>query len=479
MPSELLSIAIGIAAAALIALAACLAARARVLRRVDELERASAARSDALQARLREQERLRHADHGALLQLLERRLGEAATAQAHTTARLGNALATRIEALKAEVSGQLGAGHGHTVRALGELQARFERRQGEALASLNDALNLGTRNLDARLGAALARSSAELGARVDALTRRTDAHLDAIGARVDKRLSDGFEKTTATFNDVLTRLALIDEAQKKITELSGNVVSLQEVLADKRSRGAFGEVQLNALVANVMPPSAYALQYTLGNGRRVDCMLFLPQPTGAIAIDSKFPLESFQRMTDLASDEAQRRAAERRFRTDVRAHIKDIAERYIVPGETSDGAIMFIPAEAVFAEIQAHQPEVVQEAHRARVWMASPTTLVAILNTARAVLKDDATRKQMHVIRRHLAELARDFDRFRERMDRLAAHMDQANRDVQQVHTSARKLSARFDVIEKVELEGESLPEGEALPQGAADARAGEATGSG
>jgi DNA recombination protein RmuC len=184
-------------------------------------------------------------------------------------------------------------------------------------------------------------------------------------------------------------------------------------------------------------------------------------------------------MTDLASDEAQRRAAERRFRTDVRAHIKDIAERYIVPGETSDGAIMFIPAEAVFAEIQAHQPEVVQEAHRARVWMASPTTLVAILNTARAVLKDDATRKQMHVIRRHLAELARDFDRFRERMDRLAAHMDQANRDVQQVHTSARKLSARFDVIEKVELEGEPLPDGETLPEGAADARANEATGSG
>jgi DNA recombination protein RmuC len=238
-------------------------------------------------------------------------------------------------------------------------------------------------------------------------------------------------------------------------------------------------VQLNALVANVMPPSAYALQHTLGNGRRVDCMLFLPQPTGAIAIDSKFPLESFQRMTDIASDEAQRRGAERRFRADVRAHIKDIAERYIVPGETSDGAIMFIPAEAVFAEIHAHQSEVVQEAHRARVWMASPTTLVAILNTARAVLKDDATRKQMHVIRRHLAELARDFDRFRERMDRLAVHIDQANRDVQQVHTSARKLSARFDVIEKVELEGETLPEGNSLPEGATGVRAGEATGSG
>jgi len=266
---------------------------------------------------------------------------------------------------------------------------------------------------------------------------------------------------------VLKRLALIDEAQKKITELSSNVVSLQEVLADKRSRGAFGEVQLNALIANVLPAQSYALQHQLSNGRQVDCMLFLPEPSGNLAIDSKFPLESYQRMTDISLAESDRLKAERQFKQDVRKHISDISERYIIPGETADSALMFIPAEAIFAEIQDHHPDLVDVSHQTRVFLVSPTTLMAILNTARAVIKDDATRKQVHIIQEHLRMLAKDFSRFQTRMDKLASHIDQAQKDVSEVHISARKISGRFEKIEQVELEsapGDALESGDGAP---------------
>ncbi|NOQ68771.1 MAG: DNA recombination protein RmuC, partial [Gammaproteobacteria bacterium] len=237
-----------------------------------------------------------------------------------------------------------------------------------------------------------------------------------------------------------------------IDELSSNVVSLQEVLTDKRSRGAFGEVQMAGLIRNVMPEGSYALQHTLSNGMRVDCIMFLPDPTGHIAIDSKFPLDSFQKMMDDEASESDRLAAEKQFRLDIKKHIKDIADKYIIKDETADGAIMFIPAEAVFAEIHAHQPKLVDEAQRARVWMVSPTTLMAVLTTARAVLKDSATRKQVHVIQKHLVSLAKDFDRFRKRMDNLSKHIQQANNDVKDVHISATKISSRFEKIEKVEI---------------------------
>jgi DNA recombination protein RmuC len=281
--------------------------------------------------------------------------------------------------------------------------------------------------------------------------------LNDISGQVEHRLNKGFEKTTETFTDVVKRLALIDEAQKRITELSSNVVSLQEVLTDKRSRGAFGEVQMAGLISNVMPEGSYALQHTLSNSTRVDCMMFLPEPTGHIAIDSKFPLDSFQKMMDNDATDADRLSAEKQFRLDIKKHIKDISEKYIIEGETADGAIMFIPAEAVFAEIHAHQPKLVDEAQRARVWMVSPTTLMAILTTARAVLKDSATRKQVHVIQEHLINLSKDFDRFRKRMDNLSKHIQQANKDVEEVNISATKISGRFEKIEKVEIKKESV----------------------
>ena len=333
---------------------------------------------------------------------------------------------------------------------------QFEQRQNEASNSLNEGLWKNMQTMQTQLANTLNQNTQELGQRFEQLTKQTDQRLSAISNQVDKRLADGFEKTTATFSDVIKRLALIDEAQKKITELSGNVVSLQEILADKRSRGAFGEVQLNSLIKNILPESGFSFQHTLSNGTRVDCLLLLPKPTGNVAVDAKFPLESFRKMTDIELANSDRQQATRQFKTDIKKHIRDIASKYILQNETSDGAMMFIPAEAVFAEIQAHHPDLVELAHRSHVWMVSPTTLWAILNTARAVLKDAATREQVDLIQEHLGLLAEDFDRFKTRMNGLAKHIEQAHEDVQQVNTSARKISARFDQIERVELD-ESL----------------------
>jgi DNA recombination protein RmuC len=304
--------------------------------------------------------------------------------------------------------------------------------------------------IERRLGDLQTRLAADAGA----LRAELATQLGEIGGRVDQRLAEGFEKTTETFGRVLSHLARIDEAQKRITELSSNVVSLKEILGDKRSRGALGETQLAALVRNLLPEGSFSLQHTLPNGTRVDCLLRLPAPTGDVPIDAKFPLESYRQMTGADAAERDRQLAAQRFRQDVRRHVEDIAYKYLLPGETADGAVMFIPAEAVFAEIHARFPDLVEDSHRRRVWMASPTTLMAILTTALAVLKDDATRRQVHVIRAHLRELADDFTRFQQRMDSLARHIAQAHQDVDQVATSARRITGRFGRIERVELEG-------------------------
>ncbi len=235
--------------------------------------------------------------------------------------------------------------------------------------------------------------------------------------------------------------------------LTGSVVSLQELLGDKRSRGAFGEVQLEALVRNVLPVAAFEMQYTLSTGARVDCVLRLPEPTGLVAVDSKFPLENYHRMLAADANDVERALAQKQFRLDVKKHVDDISKKYIIAGETSDGAVMFVPAEAVFAEIHAYHAEVVDYANAKRVWIVSPTTLMAVLNTARAVLKDVETRKQIHIIKDELGKLGKDFGRFDERMKKLATHIRQAHDDAQEVETSSRRITQRFQTIERVELE--------------------------
>jgi DNA recombination protein RmuC len=234
--------------------------------------------------------------------------------------------------------------------------------------------------------------------------------------------------------------------------LTVNMVSLQDLLGDKKSRGAFGEVQLEGLVRNALPPDSFAMQHTFETGARVDCALFLPEPTGTVAVDSKFPLENYHKMFDNSLSEASQNMAEKQFKADIKKHVDDIASKYIIPNVTSDGAVMFIPAEAVFAEIHAYHPDIIDYAMNKRVWVVSPTTLMAVLNTARAVLKDVEMRKQVHIIKDELGKLAKDFERFDSRMKKLADNIRQAHENTQQLHISSQKISRRFAQIERAEL---------------------------
>jgi DNA recombination protein RmuC len=342
-------------------------------------------------------------------------------------------------------------------RHLTESSERLRGAVAQELAETRDTLHALKLGLSESMHAYREAMLNRLSETTHTLNTRIDERLGEISGKVNERLDEGFRKTNETFTNVMARLATIDEAQKKIESLTGSVVSLQELLGDKRARGAFGEVQLEALVRNVLPASVYAMQATLSNGSRADCVLDLPAPTGKVAVDSKFPLENYHRMFAAEATELERAAARKQFRQDLRRHVDAIAGKYIIPGETSDGAVMFLPAEAVFAEVHAHHAEVVEYAMSRRIWIVSPTTLMAVLNTARAVLKDVETRRQVHVIKDCLGKLAADFSRFDERMRDLARHIKLAHDDVEKVQVSSSKITQRFAQIEAVEL-GEPEP---------------------
>ncbi len=456
---------------ALVLLAVMLTAQARLRREQRDIsgDQRAAVREvreelgdDVAQSRQQLQETV-NAGLMRLQDLLDQRIAALQRQALQDAAALKTELIERFEAQRKSIGDSLADGRlaqqresAHLREALEAALTRHrevsEQHQRDALKGQQEALTSGMAAMAKQVSSAFQTSSDELGKRVDGLTKTTDGRLKEISGQVEKRLTEGFEKTTETFTKVLEHLTRIDEAQKRITELSTNVVSLQEVLTDKRSRGAFGEVQLAGLIRNVMPEGSFHLQHTLSTGTRVDCLLTLPEPTGNVPIDAKFPLESFQQMMDNEAAETDRVRAARQFRLDIRKHIKDISEKYLIAGETADGAVMFLPAEAVFAEIHARFPELVEEAQRARVWLVSPTTLMAVLTTARAVLKDEATRKQVHIIQDHLRKLSEDFGRFQQRMDKLAVHIRQANDDVKLVNTSAKKISGRFKDIDQVEL---------------------------
>ena len=344
---------------------------------------------------------------------------------------------------------------------LGRMLGNFSQAISAQMGSIASVQNNQFETLRGAVEQRLERIQQDNAARLEQMRQTVDEKLNVtlnqISNRVSERLDEGFKKTNETFVNVMQRLATIDEAQKKIETLTGSVVSLQELLGDKRSRGAFGEVQLEALVRNVMPPGAFDMQYTLSTGVRVDCVLRLPEPTGLVCVDSKFPLENYKLMLDARATDAERALAQKAFRADVRKHVDAISSKYIIDNETSDGAVMFVPAEAVFAEIHAYHSEVVDYANGKRVWIVSPTTLMAVLNTARAVLKDVETRKQIHVIKEALGRLGQDFRRFDERMRKLADHIRQAHEDAADVQVSSRKISQQFQRIEAAELE--ALPE--------------------
>lgn len=433
--------------------------QSRLLRHLEEERQWNANGFDRVQELQRSQEKAvlgaltqAAADHHKELELLQRRL-------LVQVSRLYQSLERRFGEMQKHMSDDSGNLRVNLAEQLDRLHQTLEKNLGENRIAQQEGITRGMEGIGRQMLAGLETNAKEVGTRLERLADSTDHRLREISGQVEKRLSEGFDRTNETFGRVLEHLTRIDEAQRRITELSNNVVSLQEVLSDKRSRGAFGEVQLNSLVRNIMPESSFSLQHTLSNGNRADCVLFLPEPTGNIVVDSKFPLENYRRMTDIDAPDVERERAAVRFRIDIRRHIAAIADRYIIAGDTADGAMMFIPAESVFAEIHAHHPELVEEAWRRHIWLASPTTMMAILTTARAALKDAATREQIDLIQKHLNFLARDFGRFQERMERLSQHIRQANRDVEEAQLSARKISARFDRIEKVELDGLPLPD--------------------
>lgn len=369
--------------------------------------------------------------------------------------RMNSAAAENAERLRGSISQELQLNRD----ALEKLQLS----QGESLALTREAmLTQSAEQVRANqelIQSTLRNTTQQLTTAIESLTKSVDGRLEQISGKVTERLDEGFKKTNETFANVMARLATIDEAQKKIDGLTTNMVSLQELLGDKRSRGAFGEVQLEALVRNILPPSAYAFQQTLSNGNRVDCLLMLPEPTGNVAVDSKFPLENYHRMFAAELSEGDRAQALKQFKLDVKKHVDAISEKYIIPDETSDGAVMFVPAEAVFAEIHGHhQDDVVDYAMQKRVWIVSPTTMMAILNTARAVIKDVETRKQVHIIKDALSKLGKEFARFDTRMKKLADHIRLAHEDAEEVHVTSQKITRRFAQIEHVQLDESGVP---------------------
>lgn len=296
-----------------------------------------------------------------------------------------------------------------------------------------------------------------------ALAKTLDDRIADLGKRVGDNLQQSATESTKALGKLQERMAVIDAAQKNLTELSRDMVGLQDILSNKQARGAFGELQLGDLVANILPPSAYDMQVSLSNGRRVDCLLRMPNPPGPIAIDAKFPLESFHAL-QAAEDGQAKTAAERRFRTDVSKHVTDIAERYILPGETAEWAVMFLPSEAVFAELHAGFPDVIEKSFKAKVGIVSPTTMMATLNTVRAVLKDAKMREQAGLIQKEVATLMGDIGRLDDRVGKLHRHFDLANDDIRQIRISTEKIVSRGEKIDTIEFENGD--EGEGAPGG-------------
>lgn len=274
--------------------------------------------------------------------------------------------------------------------------------------------------------------------------------------RMRENLHGSTVKTTQSLTQLQERLATIDKAQTNIEKLSGDVLGLQDILSNKQTRGAFGEIQLNDIVSKALAPNAYNFQATLSNGKRADCLIHLPNPPGPIVIDSKFPLEAYEAIRAAQTND-QATIANRAMRTAVRAHIKAISEKYIIEGETADGALMFLPSEAVYAELHANFADVVREGFDARVWIVSPTTCMATLNTMRAVLKDARMQEQAGAIRKELGLLFKDVERLGSRVENLDRHFTQAGKDVEEIKISATKAGTRarrLDAFDFDELEG-------------------------
>ncbi len=289
----------------------------------------------------------------------------------------------------------------------------------------------------------------------NALNENIENKLLLINEKVNERIDQNFEKTNKTFNNILERLTKIDEAQKKIDSLSTEIVGLQSVLTDKKTRGIFGEVNLNYILSSVFGEgnkNIYDIQHTMSNGSIADSILFAPEPLGTICIDSKFPLENYERMTDRSLSNMEREAATKLFKNDVKKHIDAINSKYIIPGETADEAIMFLPAEAIFAEINAYHPELLKYSYEKRVWITSPTTLMSTLTIIQMILKNMERDKYAQIIHVELNRLSKEFVKYRERWDKLSRSIDTVTKDIKDINITTEKITKRFDSINSVDL---------------------------
>ena len=287
------------------------------------------------------------------------------------------------------------------------------------------------------------------------LSERIDNRIRYLNDKVNERLDDNFQKTNKTFTTVLERISRIDEAQKKIDILSTDIISLQGILTDKKTRGIFGEVNLRHILVNIFGDNndkIYKLQYKFDNDTIADCVLFAPEPLGVIAIDSKFPLENYQIMVDKNYDSNIRIKAEKMFKTDVKKHIDAINSKYIIPGVTSEQAIMFLPAEAIFAEINAYHSDLVDYAYKKKVWITSPTTLISTLTTIQVIMKNIERDKYTKIIHQELMLLDDEFKRYKDRWDKLYRSIETVSKDVKDIHTTTDKITKRFNSINQVEI---------------------------
>ncbi len=321
-------------------------------------------------------------------------------------------------------------------RNLGGLEARVQ--------SLSD----GQQQLSGGLAQVVDLQSKTQAQMLQAMERR----LEEVQKGMSETLHGTSTRTARSLGELQQKLEQIDRAQAKIEKLSGDVLGLQDILSNKQTRGAFGEIQLNDIVSKALPSDSYAFQATLSNGKRADCLIHLPKPPGPIVIDSKFPLEAYEALRAAKTAQETQDAA-RAFRTSVRGHIKAISERYILEGETADGALMFLPSEAVYAELHANFPEIVREGFAARVWIVSPTTCMATLNTMRAVLKDARMREQAGAIRKQLGLLHRDVELVFERVNKLNTHFGQARKDIDDISIAAERAGKRAITLDKFDFE--------------------------
>ncbi|MEM9710141.1 MAG: DNA recombination protein RmuC [Pseudomonadota bacterium] len=337
---------------------------------------------------------------------------------------------------------------GRAVDGLGQNQSQLAGR----LSGVSEAQAAGQSQLLQTLETRLADVQLQVNERLADNMLRSARNLSDMQEKVNEVLQGGSEKTTKSLADLEARLQAIDKAQENITRLSGDVLSLQDILSNKQTRGAFGEIQLTDIVSKALPKSSYTLQATLSNGRRADCLIHLPNPPGPIAIDSKFPLEAYEALRRAESQRDLEMAA-RDLRTAVKKHIRDIAERYIIDGETADGALMFLPSEAVYAELHANFADIVREGFAERVWIVSPTTCMATLNTMRAILKDAQMREQAGAIRKTLRQLHRDVEIVVERVGKLDTHFNQARADLDGIQTAAERAGKRAHRLDSFDFE--------------------------